>query len=403
MCKRVAIRRRRRIRQLKIFSKHPFAVPVFTFLALGLLTVVGIYLWNQRSSDDISPRVVIISHDDIQEVMPSRQPTVGDLLTKAEIKVNEGDVVEPALDTSIDQDQFRVNIYRAKPVDVVDNGKETFTYSAATTSRSIASQAGISTYAEDNLVTVPVANFVTERAIGQKVIIDRSTPVNVNVYGVPTNMRTQANTVAELLDEKNIVLGEGDDVVPAASEKITANMQIFIVHNGTTLTTETETIPMPVEKIEDKNLSYGTQAIRQNGSEGKKVVTYKINLQNGVEVSREIIQTIVASEPVTQIVAVGINLSGIKGDMAAAGISSSDYTYVDYIITKESHWNPLAVNPSSGAYGLCQALPGSKMASAGSDWRTNPVTQLRWCSSYAKDRYGGWAGAYRFWINNHWW
>ncbi|WOO86598.1 hypothetical protein RZE82_05650 [Mollicutes bacterium LVI A0039] len=89
--------------------------------------------------------------------------------------------------------------------------------------------------------------------------------------------------------------------------------------------------------------------------------------------------------------------------MSAAGISSSDYQYVDYIITKESGWNATADNPISDAYGLCQSLPGSKMASAGSDWATNPVTQMKWCNSYATSRYGSWANAYSFWISNHWW
>lgn len=99
----------------------------------------------------------------------------------------------------------------------------------------------------------------------------------------------------------------------------------------------------------------------------------------------------------------GASSSNKEAIMSAAGISSSDYTYVDYIITKESGWNATAANPMSSAYGLCQALPGSKMASAGSDWSTNPVTQLKWCDGYATSRYGSWAGAYNFWISNHWW
>jgi len=89
--------------------------------------------------------------------------------------------------------------------------------------------------------------------------------------------------------------------------------------------------------------------------------------------------------------------------MAQAGISASDYAAVDYIVSHESGWNPGAVNASSGATGLCQALPGSKMASAGSDWASNPVTQLKWCTGYAAGRYGGWWGAYDFWLANHWW
>jgi len=89
--------------------------------------------------------------------------------------------------------------------------------------------------------------------------------------------------------------------------------------------------------------------------------------------------------------------------MAAAGIAESDYPYVDYIVTRESGWRPGAVNSSSGAYGLCQSLPASKMASAGADYLTNPVTQLRWCAGYASARYGGWQGAYNAWLVQHWW
>jgi hypothetical protein len=98
----------------------------------------------------------------------------------------------------------------------------------------------------------------------------------------------------------------------------------------------------------------------------------------------------------------GSNLSGIKGDMALAGISPADYTYADYIISHESGWNPAARN-SSGAFGLCQALPGRKMASAGADWETNPVTQLRWCNGYAVGRFGSWAAAYNYWLSHHYW
>lgn len=91
--------------------------------------------------------------------------------------------------------------------------------------------------------------------------------------------------------------------------------------------------------------------------------------------------------------------------MAQLGIPESDWKYVDFIINHEAGWNgTLTYNRAgSGAYGICQALPGSKMASAGADWRTNPLTQLRWCNSYALSRYGSWYKAYAFWQANHWW
>lgn len=85
--------------------------------------------------------------------------------------------------------------------------------------------------------------------------------------------------------------------------------------------------------------------------------------------------------------------------MAAAGIAESDWGYVDYIASKESTWNPNATNASSGACGLIQALPCSKVPGNGYD----PVDNLRWASGYATDRYGSWAGAYAFWTANNWW
>lgn len=72
------------------------------------------------------------------------------------------------------------------------------------------------------------------------------------------------------------------------------------------------------------------------------------------------------------------------------------------IINQESTWNYQAVNKSSGAYGLVQALPGSKMASAGADWRTNPATQIKWGLNYMENRYGSPCGAWNFHQANGW-
>jgi len=80
--------------------------------------------------------------------------------------------------------------------------------------------------------------------------------------------------------------------------------------------------------------------------------------------------------------------------VAARGWGSGQFSCLDSLWTKESRWNHRATNPSSGAYGIPQALPGSKMASAGSDWRSNPATQIKWGLSYIADRYGTPCGAW---------
>lgn len=87
--------------------------------------------------------------------------------------------------------------------------------------------------------------------------------------------------------------------------------------------------------------------------------------------------------------------------IAQRGLQSS-WSCFDYIISHESSWNPYATNGSSGAYGLPQALPGWKMATHGSDWRSSPATQTRWAIDYMQGRYGSVCGAYYFWLNHRW-
>lgn len=87
---------------------------------------------------------------------------------------------------------------------------------------------------------------------------------------------------------------------------------------------------------------------------------------------------------------------------AEFGWGAAQWQCYDQIIMRESEWNPSATNPSSGAYGIPQALPGSKMASAGSDWRTNPVTQIRWGLGYVKERYGTPCQAWSFKSSHGW-
>ncbi|CAI9409947.1 aggregation-promoting factor C-terminal-like domain-containing protein [Nocardioides sp. T2.26MG-1] len=80
--------------------------------------------------------------------------------------------------------------------------------------------------------------------------------------------------------------------------------------------------------------------------------------------------------------------------MPQFGFSADQFGCLDSLWTRESGWSPSAHNPSSGAHGIPQALPGSKMASVGSDWATNPVTQITWGLGYIQDRYGSPCGAW---------
>jgi hypothetical protein len=82
--------------------------------------------------------------------------------------------------------------------------------------------------------------------------------------------------------------------------------------------------------------------------------------------------------------------------MPEYGMASSDFECINEIWTQESNWNVHANNPSSSAYGIPQALPGSKMSSAGPDWQNNAETQIRWGLSYIEKRYGSPCAAWSF-------
>ncbi|WP_189974067.1 transglycosylase SLT domain-containing protein [Streptomyces avidinii] len=136
----------------------------------------------------------------------------------------------------------------------------------------------------------------------------------------------------------------------------------------------------------------------------------------GISVSNPVIRRIAASKKTLAgaVVALGVAGSMLATVPAQAAPTSAkaiaqqmikdpaQFAAFNNIVSRESGWNHTATNSSSGAYGLVQALPASKMASAGADWKTNPATQIKWGLDYMNDRYGSPVGAWNFWQAHHW-
>ncbi|KJK58846.1 transglycosylase domain-containing protein [Saccharothrix sp. ST-888] len=104
----------------------------------------------------------------------------------------------------------------------------------------------------------------------------------------------------------------------------------------------------------------------------------------------------------TEMAAVSASPGSVQALAASIVGDSGQFQCFSHIVNNESGWDYQATNASSGAYGLVQALPGSKMASAGSDWRTNPATQIKWGLNYMNERYGSPCGAWSFWQSHSW-
>lgn len=130
------------------------------------------------------------------------------------------------------------------------------------------------------------------------------------------------------------------------------------------------------------------------------MTTYATRSLEGAEVERTVVSRVVVREPRTEVVVVGtmdqatvvVTPGTAKATaqalMAERGWGDDQFACLDKLWTKESGWRVNAENPSSGAYGIPQALPGTKMASAGADWQTSATTQITWGLGYIAGRYG---------------
>lgn len=387
-------------RKSKILSlkSHPFVVPVVTFMVLFFITMTGVVVLGGGSTVGPSDsRIVTVYVDNQKQTLPTRAKTVQDLLDRLNVKINEGDVVEPSLDSAIVSDNFNVNVYRSRPVMIIDQDKKIVVNSADQSPRIAARNAGVVVYPEDKIVPEAPENLLGEGVVGERYVIDRATPLTLILYGNVSGIRTQSKTVGDLLKEKNIQVSPSDTVSPAADTPLRNDMNVTITREGQQIATAEEEIAAPVEYTDDPNIIRGSTEEKEPGSPGKKVVTYEIKTENGVEVSRTKLQEIITIQPQRKLIARGTKIiisnpsENVKiGEQLAAGRGwTGEQWYCLYQLwQKESGWNTTSGNPSTGAYGIPQALPGSKMASVGADWATNPATQITWGMGYIAGRYG---------------
>ncbi len=304
------------------------------------------FIFRANSQDEF---FVTIHDDGTSLIVKSGRVTVAEILEKSEIILAETDTVEPALDTVISGD-YNINIYRSHPALVIDGMNRRYVMTASYDAKQIAQEAGLTVYDDDEVVREFNNNFLEAGA---------------------------------------------------------ASTYRIVRSGGRRLTIE-ETLPYEVQVRYDYNRPKGERVLEQPGEEGRKISVYEVEFDNNVEVSRNLVDEKVLIEAVPEIVVEGAKVSvpPEQEQCAAwareAGVGEEDIEAAMYIIYHESHCRVDAQNSSSGAYGIPQALPGHKMAAAGDDWQTNPITQLRWMDSYVRGRYGGWQGALAFKMQRGW-
>lgn len=331
--------------------------------------------------------------------------TVRDALIRADITLGEGDIVEPALDEPISSEDFNINIYRARDLIVLDGHHHIHIKTASTNPEEIVGDAGVKLLDADKVELVPYNNLLESGSI-MAYRVARAKVVHLNYYGQRIDKRTQASTVADFLKEQEIDTNtEKNWVSIPLNSKITNQISFAIQPQGKQTITVNETIPFGETVTQDYDMAYGERHVTKAGENGEKTVTYEVDMKDGVELSRVQISEIVTKQPIAQEVKVGMKISLPSGShedwMAAAGISPSDYGYVNYIISHESGWR---TNASNGRYfGLYQTKKATLENACGANWANDPVCQLRSATNYANSRYGGWASAYNRWRAQGWW
>ena len=235
--------------------------------------------------------------------------------------------------------------------------------------------------------------------------IQRAKLISVKIFGKTEQIRTQANTIAEFLTEKKIKLGAQDGISKSQNEKIKEGDHFEIWRNGKQTITVEEEIPFETEKIQDASKDVSFREVKTAGENGKKTVTYEIEMRDGVEISRAKITEVEirAAKKQVEVIGTKVNLpAGSHEDwMAAAGISASDFGYVNFIITKESTWRPTATNGQY--YGLYQTSVANLQKHGCTGALLNdPICQLKSANIY-RTRYGTWEQAYNAWLRQGWW
>ena len=296
--------------QAKHYSKK------ITFVSGAILMLVGgLFFVNQALADATKPatkageKLVTIYDRGIEKTIVTKARTIREALKLAKFSIDERqDVVEPSLDSEMVAEKYNINIFRARPITIVDGNKRLKITTAEQTPALIAKAAGIEVFEEDKTTLSNSDNMAVDGA-NMVMKIDRASMVNFVLYGKESVIRTHAKTVGELLKEKNIDPKEDDTLSVDRSAKIISGMKIELWRNGKQTITAEEDVKFEVEKVQDANRDSGYREVKQVGENGKKNVTYEVEMKNGTEVSRKEIASVVTKEPKKQIEIVGTKSS----------------------------------------------------------------------------------------------
>ena len=340
---------------------------------------------------------------------------VGQVITGQGYRLTAHDLLAPAASSPV-KDGTRIVLRRGRLLHLNVDGVATDVWTTAPTVAQALAELG---YAGGDFVSVSRSQRlplgVTDLAIRTPRLI---TIVHDGRRDIVTT--TDAN-VGEVLEDLNIGLGPRDTMSVPVTAPVTPGEVITIHRVASKIVTRQSALPYPIVRRPDPTMLVGQTKIIKAGRKGLARVTYSYVYVDGKIAGVTKLSSVVIRKPVTQVEKVGTKRARLSVASAPTapvptagtaraiarqligsyGWGDAQYNCLDALWTNESHWNVHAENPS-GAYGIPQALPGSKMSTAGPDWQDNATTQIKWGLGYISSRYGTPCGAWSYWEANGW-
>ena len=327
--------------------------------------------------------------------------TVSDILSAEHVVVGDKDLVAPALDEPVAQGA-QIVVRHSHELSLEVDGQQQIVWTTALTVGEAVDALGL-----HDGVRLSASR---SSALGREPLrVSTQKTIHLAVDGQVIDGVTTAGTVRDALKDIGLVLNEGDQLSVPLDAAAVDGLVVMVTRAASTGQTVTEALPFDEKDVDDPTLVTGTRKVITPGRAGVRTTTYQVDVVGGVVVSRTPLASVITTPPVTQVVRVGTRqlpspsavvvapgtAQAIGQQLAAArGWGADQFACLLQLWNEESGWRVNAQNTGSGAYGIPQALPGSKMASAGADWQTNPATQITWGLGYIAGRYGTPCGAY---------
>ncbi len=245
--------------------------------------------------------LLTIFADDHKKTIATDAKTIGEALEQAGVVLGQGDVVEPSATTQINQPFYNANVYRAYPSLIIDGGTKTIVMSGYRSARQVVESSSVKLYSEDKVSIDRSDNFAGDEVVGQRIIIDRATPVEVTIGKKTFEMRTWKPTVGEFLSEKGIRVLESDLGVLKFSDKIYSNINIKVSKLTQDVIQLKEAIEPETTYKDDPSKPTSYRLTESEGKPGEKLVSYIVSRKGDIELSRQKIEekVIIAAVPKT--------------------------------------------------------------------------------------------------------